>query len=572
MTETKDTTEPANPSTRGSEHGILVTDIDGNDHRITGEIVSAPGGRLNEILRDKSYELCALTEEGRLFLADGHRRNIHVESFIAAVKRMHEPLFEPFVVTDMSTIKAINEFGQRNRGSHQSDTVVETQTQRELSKIITEATRRGASDVHIIDKTDNAYINMRVNGAIQKMRDLQTPTARALMSAAHALSEESDPSYQELEPQSARIARTSKLIRLPPGVEAIRLQWDPLAYGGRMLVMRFLYSSVSSGRSSDISVENLGYHPKQTDQLRIMRARPSGVTIVSGPTGSGKSTTLKVALEELMRETKYEKNALTVEDPPEYPIAGVQQIPVTNVKTREERERKFQEAINAALRSDPDIIMIGEIRNRESAKLTFEAAMSGHQVFATLHANSALAIVDRLRDIGVEPYKLYDPTIMTGLVGQRLVPKLCPHCRISFSKAVRTNKVSRDVLMRINKFLDDSGARAGDMHVRGEGCSKCDKGHNEQVIATETIVPNETLMDLLRRELKADARAYWLNDMGGFSMLAHGISKMLAGEVSPEALEARVDTIAWDPHMKSILQPYIEPRPQEREAEQEHGS
>lgn len=536
---------------------LIVTDVDGKEHEVRGSILSTPGARLNSIIKRSAHELCALTDQGQFFVAKDHVRNIDVQSFISAAQRMNESIFLPYIVTSMATIREINETAASRAASIASNGAGddETQMQRELIKIIQDGFERGATDVHIIDKIDFALINMRVNGSIQKTRDLQSPVARTLMSSAFAASEDSDSSYQDLEPQEARISRNNKQIRIPAGLESIRLHWNPLAYGGRSLAMRLQYSSVRRNEKVTRSIESLGYHKLQLEQLRTMRSKTSGVTIISGPTGSGKSTTLKVALEELMAETQYEKNALTIEDPPEYPINGVLQIPVTNVKDKAEREHKFQEAINAALRSDPDIIMIGEVRNRESAKLAFEAAMSGHLVFTTLHANSALAIIDRLRDIGVEPYKLYDPTILSGLVGQRLVPRLCPHCRIPFRKAVQTKAVSAGLLARLNHFLDESSADPSHVYMRGPGCAHCDKGHKEQVIATETIAPDETFMDLLRSERKVDARAYWYEQLGGFTMLTHALTKMLDGEVSPVAVESRVDRIIYDKHMQPFLCP-----------------
>lgn len=534
---------------------LIVKDVKDTEHEVRGAILSTPGARLHSLIKRNAHELCALTDQGQFFIAQDHVRNIDVQSFISAAQKMNESIFPPYIITDMATIREINDAAASRAASIAGHVSAddETQMQRELSKIIRDGFERGATDIHIIDKNDFAFINMRVNGSIQKTRDLQSPVARTLMSSAFAASEDSDSSYQDLEPQEARISRNNKLIKTPAGLESIRLHWNPLAYGGRSLAMRLQYSSVRRNEKVTRGIESLGYHKLQLEQLRTMRSKTSGVTIISGPTGSGKSTTLKVALEELMAETMYEKNALTIEDPPEYPINGVLQIPVTNVKDREEREHKFQEAINAALRSDPDIIMIGEVRNRESAKLTFEAAMSGHLVFTTLHANSALAIIDRLRDIGVEPYKLYDPTIMSGMVGQRLVPRLCPKCRVPLRTAVQTKSISADLLARLNRFFDESLADSSHVYMRGPGCAHCDKGHKDQVIATETIAPDETFMDLLRSEKKVDARAYWYEHLGGFTMLTHALTKMLSGEVSPVAVESRVDRIMYDKHMQPFL-------------------
>src|SRR5690606_21821495 len=155
--------------------------------------------------------------------------------------------------------------------------------------------------------------------------------------------------------------------------------------------------------------------PPQVNMIKRMRALPMGINIIAGPTGSGKSTTLQRCLSTLIRERRREISVFTVEDPPEYVIDGAQQMPVTNANTADERKAQFTKAINASLRSDPDVIMIGEIRDSSSAKLAFEAAMTGHQVWTTVHATDGLTIVSRLKDIGVEAYKLFDSTVVTGL-------------------------------------------------------------------------------------------------------------------------------------------------------------
>ena len=172
--------------------------------------------------------------------------------------------------------------------------------------------------------------------------------------------------------------RGEKDLYLPENILSIRLQFNPIAFGTRYLVMRLLYANAST--SSADNLKELGFSDYEDEKLYRMRSFPTGLCIIAGPTGSGKSTTLQRVMIKMLKEKDYELNLITVEDPPEYPIPGARQMPVTNATTEEEKEDAFNLALAASLRSDPDAIMVGEIRTLSSAELTFKAALSGHNV------------------------------------------------------------------------------------------------------------------------------------------------------------------------------------------------
>ena len=220
----------------------------------------------------------------------------------------------------------------------------------------------------------------------------------------------------------------------------VRLQFNPIAFGSRYLVMRLLYAD--EGKEEN-SLATLGYSKRDEDIFFRLRSVPTGIIIISGPTGSGKSTTLQRNMIKLLEEKNYEVNLLTVEDPPEYPIPGARQMPVTNANTEAQKDLEFNKALAATLRSDPDVLMIGEIRTLSAAQLAFKGALSGHSVWTTLHANSAPAILMRLRDMGMETFKLQDPGIIKGMIAQRLFRKLCPLCRIPASEQPNHPAVKR---------------------------------------------------------------------------------------------------------------------------------
>jgi len=206
-------------------------------------------------------------------------------------------------------------------------------------------------------------------------------------------------------------------------------------------------------------------------------------------------------------------------------------MPVTNAMMEEAKDREFTKALSAALRSDPDSLMIGEIRTLAAADLAFRGALSGHSVWTTLHTNSAPAILMRLKDIGVEDFKLQDPSIMKALMAQRLFRKLCPQCRLKASQALNTPSVQR-----LRKAFGDDALEQ--CYVRGPGCEACDmRGVIGRTVVGEFLLPDATFLDLSIRGESNKALAYWVNDLGGVTLREAAISRMLAGIVDVDEVE-----------------------------------
>jgi type II secretory ATPase GspE/PulE/Tfp pilus assembly ATPase PilB-like protein len=216
-----------------------------------------------------------------------------------------------------------------------------------------------------------------------------------------------------------------------------------------------------------------------------------------------------------------------------------------NVKTDEERREAFRAAIAASLRSDPDIVMIGEIRDGASASLAFQAAMTGHQVWASLHANDAVSVLDRLRDVGVETYKLTDPSLMTGMIGQRLIRRLCDHCKLGWDDGITDPEVfDRERADIVCEAVGEPTARSRIFFAKPGGCKKCgDRGYQGRTVVAETIRPDKIFMDYIADNRKEMAVAHWIETLGGISMLEHAIVKMLMGEVDPRDVKDRVGLI-----------------------------
>ena len=297
--------------------------------------------------------------------------------------------------------------------------------------------------------------------------------------------------------------------------------------GGRYFIARFLYVEKKSiDEHAYIELQGLGFHPLQISAFARLRRLSIGVNIISGPTGSGKSTTLKNMLELLYEEKKKKVNIISIEDPPEYEIEGTAQLPVTNVETEEERGAEYRKAIIAALRSDPDIIMPGEARDAEVISLVFTAAMTGHQVWTSLHANSALAIFDRLKDQGVDDFKLTDPDLLTGLIAQRLVKKLCPACSLPISEYKIRNGTISDLDKMLIKGHEDT-VRFPNI----DGCPECFHGYIGRTIVAEVIEPDYTFLDLVSQGKRQEATKYWLAELNGMTMAEHAWIKMVEGTI-----------------------------------------
>ena len=407
--------------------------------------------------------------------------------------------------------------------------------QRALIDIISRAANKGVSDVHMVI-SDKTRFRFRVDGVMQLELEYNKDWGEAFARAAFASADISDANYAQNEYQSAQKSGATPLrgskgrLMLPANVLAIRLQFNPIAYGSRYLVIRLLYASDES-KNDGSGVASLGYTDREVDLFFKLRAMPMGLSIISGPTGGGKSTTLQRNMVDLLQERNYEVNLITVEDPPEYPIPGARQMPVTNANTEELKEREFTRALAAALRSDPDFMMIGEIRTLSAAQLSFKGALSGHGVWTTLHANSAPAILMRLRDMGVETFKLLDPELMRGLVSQRLCRKLCPHCR----RPARDH-LNHAAVKRLKRALGDDGVEQS--FLRGTGCKECNnRGLAGRLAICEILLPDATFLELMIKGETKKAIDYWTADLNGRTLKDSAIERMMMGLIDIEEVE-----------------------------------
>lgn len=497
------------------------------------QLITVHASDLN--IPDETRRMLALFSDGTFFVSEDHKFDGLVYNFEKTIKR-RKILIHPPEYISQNELNALYAYAERGAGFAKADAedLERMQVQIDFINIISRAAVQKVSDVHII-VADSTLIFFRVNGMMVRQMEYNKEWGEAFVRAAFASSDISDANYAQNEFQGAQKLGETPLrgsegkLMLPHNVLAIRLQFNPIAFGSQYLVMRLLYADDNPNGSSDLRA--LGFGEREENLFYRLRAVPVGLNIIAGPTGSGKSTTLQRNMIKLLQEKNYEINLITVEDPPEYPIPGARQMPVTNANDEESKEIEFTKALNAALRSDPDVLMVGEIRSMSAAELTFKGALSGHGVWSTLHANSAPAIVTRLRDMGIQPYLLGDPELLKGLISQRLFRKLCPHCRKSVKE--RMNDPS---FQRLKTALGDYGIE--NTFVRGEGCKYCGKkGFSGRMSVPEIILPDAMFLQLMINGDTKRAIDYWISELDGRTLRDAAIERMLKGYIDLDELE-----------------------------------
>ena len=514
---------PTSGMAAGNEHAANenAKHVDFSKVRIVsgeGEIAANP----------EQKKLLCYVADGRLFVAEGKKHDMQVLSYTASLNRRGKKF--TMVEVDMATIAKLYSAGA-GASSRPSDS---TRMMDDAKKLIEAAASRRASDIHI-RTGDYAEIYYRIHGDLVKVGTEAVDYGKRLLRTFYqAMADVSDETFKENARLDARIASREKL---PDNIHGVRISTTPTDKGN-LMVLRLLYNDTEDS----IDLRHLGFSETQYELMRLMNEQPIGMNIICGPTGSGKSTTLQRVLRWQIVEAHGRRHVITVEDPPEYPIEGAVQTPVTNADNENERSRLFSEAIANAMRLDPDTIMIGEIRDTASARMALRAAMTGHQVWTTLHANSAMAIIDRLLDLDLPMEMLTDHSLVTGLIAQRLVKVLCPKCKRRLID--HTDAISASLMDRLKRSI---GADWTNVCVSGGGCDHCkDTGFIGRTVVCEVIIPDPKFMDFLRKKDKIGARDHWLNYQRGRTFVAHALDKIKRGEVDPETAERIVGRLNMD--------------------------
>ena len=486
-------------------------------------------------ISNETRRLLALFSDGTYLVSKDNRFDGAVYNFEATVKRRKIPIKAPVYVT-LNEISAIYAYAERGGGTVDvsAEEAEDMQMQIDFINIIQRASQKKVSDIHVIVGSSSTIL-FRENGIMVKQNEYGGEWGEAFVRSVFASADISDSNYSQNEFQGAQKLGAKPLrgsnvkLMLPHNVLAIRLQFNPIAFGSQYLVMRLLYADDNPEGSSDL--RSLGLGKYEEDLFYKMRSMATGLNVVAGPTGSGKSTTLQRNMIKLLQEKNYQINLLTVEDPPEYPIPGARQMPVTNANTEEEKDEQFTKALSAALRSDPDVILVGETRSLSTASLAFKGALSGHGVWTTLHANSAPAIITRLRDMGIQSYMLNDPELVKGLVSQRLFRKLCPVCK----QSIKTKEGTPE-FQRLRNALGDYGIE--NVCISGPGCKACGyKGFKGRMAVDEIILPDSHVLRLLIDNETAKAIDYWVSELNGRPLKDAAIERMIKGQIDMDEVE-----------------------------------
>lgn len=366
-----------------------------------------------------------------------------------------------------------------------------------INAILAQAVRDKASDIHIEPFETRLSVRARIDGVLQEILSPKLALAPLLVSRIKVMAK-LDIAEKRL-PQDGRIS-----VKLAGHAVDIRVSTIPAADGERV-VLRLL-----DKQAGQLELEQLSMPAEVHAAFVEALARPHGILLVTGPTGSGKSTSLYAALGQLNDSTR---NILTIEDPIEYRISGIGQTQV-NPKV----EMTFARGLRAILRQDPDIVMVGEIRDAETASIAVQASLTGHLVLSTLHTNTAIGAITRLQDMGLEPFLL--ASSLVGVMSQRLVRVLCPHCK---------QEQAAD-----NAECERFDLPAGAMHCRPVGCEYCNNtGYKGRKAIFEMIPMTAEMTRLIHsgapeQDLEALARQHCV------SINAHGRQRVLAGETSLE--------------------------------------
>ncbi len=481
--------------------------------------------------------LIAYFSGGEIIISRTHRYDGRVITYLELLKNQGKKILNPFY-SDLGLISNIykTNFAKQGGVSDKSKLNFDNQMQKDFVDIIAKAAALKVSDIHI-EVADQTTVFFRQDGSIQPVMEYNSGWGESFVRAAFASADISNSNYAQNEYQSAqKDGRTplhgTKDLYLPDDVIAVRMQFNPIAFGTQYVVMRLLYDNPSVGIKTE--QEFGGYEQKL---LMRLRSFPTGLVVVAGPTSSGKSMTLVRNMSMMLRERNYEINLITVEDPAEQKIFGAHQMPVVNANNEEQREEKFTEALAAALRSDPDTLMVGEIRTLSAAQLTIKGALSGHNVWTTLHANSAMAALTRLLDIGIESFKLKDETMMRGLISMRLFKKLCPNCRENLS-----SHTNRPEYKRVIDAFGELGLNQ--VYTKGSGCEHCSgTGTVGRTKAGEIIITDNEFLRLALAGDTAGAVRYWLEVLNGRTLKEAATELMLRGIIGVEELERWVGLI-----------------------------
>ncbi len=377
-----------------------------------------------------------------------------------------------------------------------------------VDAVLADAVKREASDIHFEPEEGFLRLRYRIDGVLRQIRSLHKDYWSAIVVRLKVMS--------NMNIAETRIPQDGRLSLQVQGHRVdFRVSAQPTTHGEN-IVLRVLDRA-----KGIVPLEKLGVHDDTLESLKLMMARPEGIILVTGPTGSGKTTTLYSMLNYVKSE---QVNIMTLEDPVEYPMDMIRQTSVNEVARMD-----FANGIRSMMRQDPDIILVGEIRDEDTADMAFRAAMTGHQVLSTLHTNSAIGAIPRLLDIGVLP------DIMTGniigIISQRLVRLLCPHCK----KPTQANEIE-------SKLLGVEYVKEPLTIYEPGGCSHCDNtGYKGRVAVVEALRIDNELDELIAKRATLGELRNCAKSSGYKTLADDAVRRVLEGDTSLQEVSRVID-------------------------------
>ncbi|QPQ36730.1 GspE/PulE family protein [Lysinibacillus sp. JNUCC-52] len=452
------------------------------------------------IRREKNKLFIAMADPMDYFAIEEVRMatGCQIETSIAAKDDLYRTL------TKYYDLQESMEAALQDIGTTAGETQVEIEREdspivRLVNQIIANGVAQRASDIHFDPQETDLRVRYRVDGVLRTERSLPKHMQNIVLARIKIMGNLNI--TENRIPQDGRIKTN---VNFKP--VDIRLSTLPTVYGEKV-VMRILdLSNVAN------SIDQLGFTERNEAFFRKMIAHPNGIMLITGPTGSGKSSTLYAALSNLNEEGV---NIITVEDPVEYQLDGINQIQV-----KEEVGLTFATGLRSILRQDPDIVMIGEIRDLETAQIAVRASLTGHLVLSTLHTNSAVESISRLQDMGVEPFLL--SSSLVGIMAQRLVRKVCRDCGETY--AFTNHEL---------EIMQKNGIEGVTHGRRGRGCPSCNQtGYRGRMAIHEILPIDRTIKEMILNRSGDSAIRDYMKQEGYYTLLADGLLKVVEGQTT----------------------------------------
>ncbi len=371
-----------------------------------------------------------------------------------------------------------------------------------VNSICIDGIRSGASDIHLEAGPDAARVRYRVDGALRTVRTIEHARFPAVASRVKIMANLNI--LERRQPQDGRISVSAGNERVD-----LRVSVVPVT-GGESIVLRILGKSVAP-----VALRDLGFTGEQISATKRLLRFPHGLVLVTGPTGSGKTTTLNAMLREIVSD---DIKVITVEDPVEFVVPGANQIQIN-----EQIGLGFDTILRRVLRQDPNVIMVGEIRDSATAEIALRAALTGHLVLSTLHTNDAVSAIPRLVNMGAEPYLV--ASVLRGVIAQRLVRRLCPSC-----KRPRAASAGERAILASSGGKQESASRI--LHD-ASGCPACgETGYKGRALVAEAFVTDAGLEELIVRGARATDLSAYLADTGMASLESEATRLIASGETT----------------------------------------